>query len=167
MQTARCISSHFWGKITSPGIFLEINHKITKQVWSIGCLLEKLTQNPIAGTVLALASTRREYKKSKRRTVQLHSIYEELKEKTVCIRSIRHRKDIQMDGHWQGTGGLRKVAIIRETEAVASTILLLCQEQSEVSPKLHHTSSPNSSIFIYLYPALTSLDKYWHWAGPG
>lgn len=77
-------------------IFLETNHKITIQVWSIGCLLEELTQNPIAGTMLALMSTHSKYKKSKMRTVRLHSVSEELKEKMVCITSRRHRKDIQM-----------------------------------------------------------------------
>lgn len=74
-------------------ILLETNHKITIQVWSIGCLLEELTQNPTAGTMLALRS---KYNKSKMRTVQLHSISEELKEKMVCITSRRHRKGIQM-----------------------------------------------------------------------
>lgn len=74
-------------------ISLEINHKITIQVWSVGCLLEELTQNPIAGPMLALWSTCR---KCKKRTVQLHSISEELKEKMLCVRSRRHRKAIQM-----------------------------------------------------------------------
>lgn len=74
-------------------ISLEINHKFTIQVWSVGCLLEELTQNPIAGPMLALQSTHR---KCKKRTVQLHSISEELKEKMLCIKSRRHRKDIQM-----------------------------------------------------------------------
>lgn len=62
-------------------------------MWSIHCLLEKLTQNPIAGTMLGPRGACREYKNSKIRTVQLHSISEELKEMMLCI---RFRKDIEV-----------------------------------------------------------------------
>lgn len=63
---------HIWmgaseqAKMQALGIFLEITHKITIQVWSAGCSLEELTQNPIAGTMVVLGSTHREYKKSQR-----------------------------------------------------------------------------------------------------
>lgn len=71
------------------GIFLEITYKIAIQVWSVGCLLEEVTQNPIARTMLVLGSSRREYKKSQMRMIQFDSIFEELKEKTVHVSSRR------------------------------------------------------------------------------
>lgn len=75
------------------GIFSGIYIKTTIQVWSIHSVLEKLTQNPIAGTMLGPGSTCRECKEGEIRTVQLHSISEELKEKMLWL---RFRKDIKM-----------------------------------------------------------------------
>lgn len=143
---------------------------------SICCLLEKLTQNPFAGTMLGPGSACREYKNSKIRTVQLHSSSEELKEKMWCI---RFRKDIKIANFvffkalerkardWWSNEYTQRGSNHHRNSSNYFHHPCAAPGASEGFPKLHHISSPNSSIFIYLYPVVTSLGYYWHWATPG